>query len=156
MRGLKLFLVLLVAVMIGNDALACGESLFRVGRGVLYREYTAPLPGTILIVAQTESELAMAERIAAAGHDVHVVSRPEAIGSEITSSDHAFDLVLAYFSQRAEVEAQTSATSITYLPVVLDESEQAQAETLYGRHVADQASVKRFLRSIHSTLRARA
>jgi hypothetical protein len=156
MRGLKPIFVLFVAVMIANDALACGESLYRVGKGVLYREYTAPLPGKILIVARTESELAMAERIAAAGHDVHVVSRPDAIGEEIAGSDHSFDLVLAYFSQRAEIEAQTSATSISYLPVVLDESEEAQAETLYGRHVADQATVKRFLRSIHSALRARA
>jgi len=155
MRGLKLILPVFVALMIANDALACGESLYRVGRGVLYREYTAPLPGKILIVAQTEPELAMAERIAAAGHDVHVVSRPEAIGEEITGSDHSFDLILAFFSQRAEIEAQTSATSISYLPVVLDESEEAQAEALYGRHVADQASVKQILRSIHSTLRAR-
>lgn len=156
MPGAKGILTLFVAIMIGNDALACGESLYRVGRGVLYREYTAPLPGRILVVARSEPELAMAERLAAAGHDVHVVSRPDALGKEITGTDHAFDLVLAYFSQRLEVETQMGSTSIIYLPVALDSAEEAQAESLYGRYVPDQASVKRFLRSIHSALRTRA
>jgi hypothetical protein len=156
MRRLKLLLMLSVAVIISNDVLACGESLYRVGRGVLYREYTAPLPGRILIVAQTEAENAMAERIAAAGHDVHIVSRPDAIRGEISDSDHSFDLVLAYFNQRAEVEAQTASISISYLPVILDEAEEGQAEAMYGRHIADQASVKQFLRAIHSVLRAEA
>lgn len=156
MRWLKALLAVFVIILIANDTLACGESLYRVGRGVLYREYTAPLPGRILVVARTEPELAMAERIAAAGHDVHVVSWPDAIGNEIDSSDHGFDLVLAYYSQRAEIEAQTAATSIGYLPVIVNPNEEAEAEALYGRYVPDQASVKQFLKSIHSALRARA
>lgn len=141
--------------MISHDALACGESLYRVGKGVLYREYTAPLPGKILIVARTEPELLMAERIAAAGHDVHVVSQPDQLGEEMASSDHEFDLVLAYFSQRAEVETLTASTSVSYLPVVQGASEKTEAATIYGRYVPDQASVKQFLKSIHSALRAR-
>lgn len=156
MRSFAAVVALLITVTFANVALACGESLYRVGRDVLYREYTAPLPGNLLVVARTEAELMMAERLAAAGHDVHVVSGPAAIGEEIAGSDHTFDLVLAYFSQRTEIEVQTASRSISYLPVVLDPAEKARAEALYGRSVSDQASVKRFLRSIHAVLRGRA
>ncbi|MBT8098165.1 MAG: hypothetical protein KJO82_00375, partial [Gammaproteobacteria bacterium] len=43
--------------LLAGNAIACGESLFRVGKGVAFREYTAPLPGSILVVAKTEAEL---------------------------------------------------------------------------------------------------
>ena len=142
--------------MIAADtAMACGESLYRVGRGVLYREYTAPLPGRILIVAGTDGERAMAEQIAAAGHDVHVVESPIKIAEELDRADHEFDLVLAYFSQQDEVESQTTAKSIGFLPVVKGDAEASAAKLRYPLFVADDASVKRFLRVIHSSLRQR-
>jgi len=156
MRRRTALLTICMAVMVAEGALACGESLYRVGRGVLYRQYTAPLPGRILVVARTDSELAMAERLAAAGHDIHVVPDPSAIGAEIANSEHDFDLVLAYFGQRIEVESQTGSTSIRFLPVALDSNEEAQAREVYDRFVPDQASVKTFLRTIHSVLRSRA
>jgi hypothetical protein len=44
------------ATFFSVDVLGCGESLFRVGKGLTYRDYTAPFPGNILIVANTEGE----------------------------------------------------------------------------------------------------
>jgi hypothetical protein len=141
-----------LAVFTGN-ALACGESLFRVGKGVAFREYSAPLPGSILIVASTEAELTLVARLAAAGHDIHVVSSPEEIGAELKS--HEIDIVLAQFSQREDVESQTASTAVSYIPVTSDRTlEIAQAGEIYDVSLSSDDSVKKYLRAIHETLKA--
>jgi uncharacterized protein (DUF58 family) len=146
---------LLMTLPVGN-ALACGESLFRVGKGVAFREYTAPLPGTILAVARTEAELLMIEQLAAAGHDVHVVADPSLVSSELTRHEHTFDIVLAYYDQRAEIAAQTATASVTFLPVTMEGTAQAsQAAAEFEHTLSNDDSVKQFLRVIHKTLKAR-
>lgn len=145
-----------VAALMSTAALACGESLYWVGKGVAYRQYTAPLPGNILAVASTEAELMMIERLVAAGHDVHVVASPDELRSELDETDHEFDIVLAYFSQRDDVLRNTSGYSATYLPVALrDSGEEAQASAEYRRSLSSDDSVKRFLKTIHKTLKDR-
>lgn len=138
-----------------GSAMACGESLFRVGKGVAFREYTAPLPGSILVVATTEAELAMVERLAAAGHDIHVVKDPAEIGEEL--KNHKIDIVLAYFSQRGEVESQMSSTqTAAYIPVAMDgTTETRQADEMYPRSLSNEDSVLKFLKTIHKELRAK-
>ena len=154
MRHSTVLLAAFSALLSGN-ALACGESLFRVGKGVTFREYSAPLPGNILVVANTESERAMVERLAAAGHEIHVVADASEIGAEIRRTEHPFDLVLAYFADRDVVEAQLVA-STEYLPVALEGPEEELAAQRYGRYLPDQGNVRQFLRTIHAALRARA
>jgi hypothetical protein len=136
-----------------TSAYACGESLFRVGKGVGFREYTAPLPGSILVVASTPTEMAMVERLAAAGHDIHVVSDPSEIGNEV--ENHNIDIVLAYYSQRDEVESQLqSGAATTYIPVAIDgTSEVSQAGESYQSSLTNEDSVLKFLKTIHSTLK---
>ena len=153
-RATALISGLLIALTAGS-ALACGESLFRVGKGVAYRQYTAPLPGNILAIANTEAELLMIEQLVAAGHDVHVVSSPGELGSEL--GEHEFDVILAYYSQRDEVTRQTaSTTTATYIPVAMsDTTEEDEARSLYRRSLSSDDSVKTFLRTIHKTLKAR-
>lgn len=142
----------IISILAAN-ALACGESLFRVGKGVSFRQYTAPLPGSILVVASTDAELAMAEHLAAAGHDVHVVSGPDRISDELIK--HDFDIVLAYFSQRDEVLAQTAAAAVTYLPVAMEGSdEESEARRLHEQSLSSDDSLKTFLKTIHRTLKA--
>lgn len=97
----------------------------------------------------------MAERLAAAGHDVRVVSDPNEIAAAVRDSEHTFDVVLAYYAQRDAIEAQTADTAATFIPVVLDSAEQAGAAARYGKYLEDQDSVKRFLKTIHAVLRAR-
>lgn len=131
---------------------ACGESLFRVGKGVSFREYTAPLPGAILVVARTESELALAERLAAAGHAIYVVSDPSKIGDQIRSRD--IDIVLAHFHQREAVEAN-NLSAATFIPVAQNGTEEvAQAGKLYQRSLTNEDSVLKFLKTIHKTLKS--
>ena len=141
------------ATLISGNVFACGESLFRVGKGVIFREYTAPLPGNILVVAKTEAELALVERLAAAGHDIHVVSDPSEIRDEL--QEHEFDIVLAYFSEREIVEAQTASSLATFLPVTMDGTiEESQAEQMFERSLSNEDSVKKFLKTIHRTLKS--
>lgn len=137
-----------------SNVLACGESLFRVGKGVEFRQYTTPLPGSILAVASSEAELMMMERLVAAGHDVHVVADPSKIQAEL--GEHEFDIVLAYYSQRDDVSGQISGTGITYIPVAMpgtDEERSAQRD--YERSLSNDDNVKTFLKTIHRTLKAR-
>ena len=131
---------------------ACGESLFRVGKGVSFREYTAPLPGSILVVAKTESELALVERLAAAGHAIYVVSDPSEIGDQIR--DNNIDIVLAHFHQRDAVEANDLAAT-TFIPVAQNgTAEVDEASNLYQRSLTNEDSVLKFLKTIHKTLKS--
>lgn len=150
-KVLALIVGSLIALISGN-VMACGESLFRVGKGVSFREYTAPLPGNILVVAKTEAELAMVERLAAAGHNIHVVSDPSEIAEEI--QNHEIDIVLAYFSQRDVVESQMSTVAATYIPVAKDGTlEFEKAGQLYQHALTNQDSVLKYLKTIHKTLK---
>lgn len=144
---------LLLGLMTANT-FACGESLFRVGKGVGFREYTAPLPGSVLVVANTEAEMALVERLAAAGHDVHVVSDPSEIGSEL--ENHQIDVVLAYYSQRDQVESQmTSTAPATYIPVAVDgTAEVSEASEQYQNSLTNEDSVLKYLKTIHKTLKS--
>ena len=142
------------ATFLSVDALACGESLFRVGKGLTYRDYTAPFPGNILIVANTEGELVMVERLAAAGHHVHVISDPSEISDQL--QDEQFEIVMAYYTQRDIVETELRDSSITYLPVAHAGTQEEQlAESAYRRSLSSDDSVKTFLKAIHRTLKDR-
>lgn len=145
-----------VLAITATSALACGESLFRVGKGVEFRQYTTPLPGNILAVASSEAELLMIERLVAAGHDVHVVAEPSQIRAELAEHDHGFDVVLAYYSQRDNVHEQIAGSGAAYIPVAMrDSGEEQLARRDYERSLASDDNVKTFLKTIHRTLKAR-
>lgn len=143
---------LLLALMTVNT-FACGESLFRVGKGVAFREYSAPLPGSVLVVANSPNEMALVERLAAAGHDVHVVSDPSEIGTKLENQE--IDIVLAYYSQRDEVESQMTAMApATYIPVAVDgTAEVTEAGEQYQTSLTNEDSVLQYLKTIHLTLK---
>lgn len=143
----------IVLSMVASSVFACGESLFRVGKGVQFRQYTTPLPGNILAVANTEAELLMLEQLVAAGHDVHIVASPDLIRDEL--GEHDFDVVLAYYSQRDAVVPQIAGSGAVYIPVAIhDTDEEWQAEQEYQRTLLSDDSVKTFLKTIHKTLKA--
>lgn len=153
-RQIKLLIAVLVTA-ISVDALACGESLFRVGKGVSYRNYFAPLPGNIIAVASTQSELAMIEQLSAAGHHVHVVANPADISEVLDEHDHGYDLVLAYFSQHEIVERELDGSGIDYLPIAVQPGELSAARASYAQSLENDDSVKTFLRTIHRSLKSR-
>ena len=135
------------------QAFACGESLFRVGKGMSYRPHTAPLPGNLVIVAKTDAHRDFAERLAAAGHHVRVADDANQLAAILEAGDA--DIVLAAFGDREVVAEQfaSAATHATYLPVTTAESEVEQAEQLYGKTLAEEDSFTDFLKAIHHALK---
>ena len=153
MRNRALVVMTACAVtLLSVDALACGESLFRVGKGLTYREYTAPFPGAILVVARTEGELAMVDRLIAAGHKVDVVSDPEDIAERLENGH--YDIVMSLYSEAEVVETQVAGNNASYLPVAKDGTpEESLVKTTYKRSLSTDDSVKTFLKTIHRTLK---
>ena len=154
MKNNRALLILLISALVSFNAFACGESLFRVGKGVAFREYSAPLPGSILVVANTEAELVLVEQLSAAGHNIYVVSDPSEIGEEL--QNHDIDVVLAYYSERGVVEGEMSSmASATYIPVVMDGTQEtSDASGLYQRSLSSEDSVLKYLKTIHRTLKS--
>ena len=138
------------------DAHACGESLFRVGRGVAYRAQTAPLPGNVLVLAPSQESKELAERLTAAGHHVHVVDSPEQVAQEIRSGK--YDVVLASFNDRELIASDSAgvAKAPAYIPVATEESQKALAAQAYPRYLSLDDDFMQYLRVIHRTLKAAA
>jgi hypothetical protein len=68
-------IIALVTLFLSLEAFACGDSLYRVGKGVSYRVYTAPLPGSVLVYSQSEGAKQLAEALAQSGHGVLLGTR---------------------------------------------------------------------------------
>ena len=141
----------MLSSLASSTAQACGESLFRVGKGVAYRAQTAPLPGNVLVVSP---DTGLADRLAAAGHHIKVVTTPDKIAQELRSGK--YDVVLASFNDRDAVEAQMAgvAKAPTYVPVTTQDSQKAEAAHSFERYLSDDDDFTQFLRVIHRTLKA--
>lgn len=150
-----LFTVLATALLT-VDAFACGDSLYRVGKGVSYRVYTAPLPGSVLVYGQTEGAKQLAEELARSGHGVRLVSSDQELKSELDSGD--YDVVIAAYSDHTAVESTVGANAksrATYIPVAQSEEEETLAKQNYDRVLmAQKDDIKNYLKAIHKTLKA--
>ena len=132
-------------------AMACGESLFRVGKGVNYRAYVAPIPGNILVVTADDDGRLLAEALSSAGHQVRVVADATELGAAVQSG--GYDIVLARFGEREVVETQLAASTVAYLPIAMENSaEEDLAREMYKRSLSTDDNIKRFLKTIHKTL----
>ena len=139
------------------DAVACGDSLYRVGKGVSYRVYTAPLPGSVLVYGQSEGAKQLAEALAQSGHGVRLVDNEMDLNSELESGN--YDVVIAPYSEHSTVESssEVSGSDTTYLPVALDGDEEEIANQSYSKvMVADKDEIKHYLKAIHKTLKSKA
>jgi len=74
MKTRTLLLTVLATALIGGNVYACGDSLYRVGKGVSYRVYTAPLPGSVLVYGEGEGAEILAQELARSGHGVRLVN----------------------------------------------------------------------------------
>ncbi len=149
-------LMALATTLVAGSAFACGDSLYRVGKGVSYRVYTAPLPGSVLVYGQGVGAEQLAQELARSGHGVRLVSNNEELQSELGSG--AYDVVIAAYSDQSTVESTTiaAAGAPTFLPVALDSEEQARASQEYERvMLAEQDEIKHYLKAIHQTLKQR-
>ena len=149
------FLLVLLAAMFSVNAIACGESLHRVGKGFTYRVYTAPLPGSVLVYAQSEGAKELADALARSGHGVRLVTSEADLESELATG--RYDVVIAPYSEHEAVESSASkltASNATFLPVALNGAEEKLAKQSYDRvMLAERDQIKHFLKAIHKTLK---
>jgi hypothetical protein len=148
-----LTIALLATATFAVNVLACGDSLYRVGKGVSYRVYTAPLPGSVLVYGQSEGAKQLAEELARSGHGVRLVSDSEELESELQSGD--YDVVIAAYSDHDAVES-SGASGATYIPVAQSDAEETQAKQAYDQVlVAQDDEIKHYLKAIHKSLKAK-
>jgi hypothetical protein len=155
---MKVRLVSLVALFVAVfalDAIACGDSLYRVGKGVSYRVYTAPLPGSVLVYGQSEGAKQLAEALAQSGHGVRLVDNEMDLTMELETGN--YDVVIAPYSEHAAVESNSEVSgsvATTYLPVALNGDEEELANQSYSKvMVADKDEIKHYLKAIHKSLK---
>jgi len=157
MKRLFVLSSLLISTCISLGALACGDSLYRVGKGVSYRVYTAPLPGNVLVYAQSEGARELAEALAQSGHQVRLVDNEADLSTELGSG--GYDVVIAPYSEHEQVESSSNvpgAAKTTYLPVAVNDDEEKVAEQSYSKvMLADNDDIKNYLRAIHKTLKGK-
>jgi hypothetical protein len=150
-------LVAFILVLFSLEAIACGDSLYRVGKGVSYRVYTAPLPGSVLVYGQSEGAKLLAEALAKSGHGVRYVEDESELTSELSSGD--YDVIIAPYSERNAVEGNAVASGdikTTYLPVALSTDEAEAANQNYSSvMLAEHDEIKHYLKAIHKTLKAK-
>ena len=145
-----------VALLTTVEAFACGENLFRVGRGAVYRAQTAPLPGHLLVVAPNAEARDLAQRLAAAGHDVNIVADSSELAEALRNG--TYEVVLAPFADREVIATQSAnaGSTASYLPVTLSTEEETIAGGMYAHTVAAREDFGKFLKAIHRTLKDRA
>ncbi len=143
------------SALLSNNAVACGDSLYRVGKGVSYRVYTAPLPGSVLVYGHTEGAELLAQELARSGHGVRLVKDGEELQAEMSSG--AYDVVIAAYSDHAAIESTATADNApTFLPVALDSDQRREAREDYERvMMAEKDEIKHYLKAIHQTLKQR-
>ena len=154
MKTRIVLLASLATTLFAGSVLACGDSLYRVGKGVSYRVYTAPLPGSVLVYGQGEGAEMLAKELARSGHGVRLVSNDEELQAELGSG--AYDVVIAAYSEKSTVAQDSAADAPTFLPVALTEEEEMQAREEHERvMVAEKDEIKHYLKAIHQTLKQR-
>jgi hypothetical protein len=145
---IRLVSVLLVATTAGlvvSSALACGDSMHRVGKGMSYRTYSAPLPVNLLLLTSNESSRELANQLALSGHGVHQVYSMAELTAALQKG--GYDVLIAPFSEAAMIELPSSTA---FIPTVTSRDEEKQALRSYERvMVSGKHEVKHYLKAIH-------
>jgi hypothetical protein len=156
MKPIGMFIFTLVVGILSANALACGDSFYRVSKSLSYHVYAVPLPGNVLVYGQTEGARQLAEALRESGHTVEVAE--SVIDLSVKLPDGQYDVVIAYFGDRDAIEPTlgSSATTTTYLPVASNKQEEKIAEQSYDEvMLADRDELKDYLKAIHKTLKSR-
>ncbi len=140
----------MVVLMFATTTLACGDSLYRAGKGISYRTYSAPLPGNLLIFGASEGVKQLAEELARSGHNVQLVNNADQLASELESGN--YDVVIAPYSKHQSVEATTASSS--FLPIATTDAEEKLAKKSYDTvMVSRKDEIKHYLKAIHRALK---
>ncbi len=147
-------IIALVTLFLSLEVFACGDSLYRLGKGVSYRVYAAPLPGSVLVYGQSEGAKQLAEALAQSGHGVYLVENETEFEQEMGKG--SYDVVIAAYSDHAVVEANQQDSGTEFIPIAVSEEEKQAAKGDYKRVLlADRAEVKHYLKAIHESLKSK-
>ena len=153
MKVSLLFAAVLLTTTLWLDAHACGDSLYRVGTGVSYRQYTAPLPGNVLIYGNSENATDLAADLVRSGHHVKVVDNELALDLEVRLNH--YDVIIARYADHEAVEKSHHEADTMFLPVAATRAEAARVEQHYDRvMIADRHELKHYLKAIHLVLKS--
>lgn len=149
---LRSIVLLLACTGLTTSVLACGESLYRVGKGIEYREYTAPLPGNVLIYGAAGNADSLAEQLEKAGHHVGVAHSP---GELVQLADRGdYQVVIGAYSDYEEFEAMSVLANARYLPVVVHGANEQQAKKEFDDVlVPSKHEIRHYLKAIHKALK---
>jgi len=151
MNSLRLFTIL-ACVTIGAEAFACGESLYRVGKGIEYREYTAPLPGNVLIYGAAGDADELAEELQKAGHRVSVAHSPSELVSLADRGD--YQVVIGPYSDYQDFATMSVLTEAEYLPIAISGVNEKQAKQEFDDVlVPSKHEIRHYLKAIHKALK---
>jgi len=143
----------IISLAVSATAFACGDSLYRVGKGVSYRTYSAPLPGNLLVFGTTDGAKQLAEELARSGHGVQVVGSVKELSTALEKG--GYDVVIAPFSARNTIEQTSISSNAAYLPIVMSDEEERLARQSYDRvMVPRKHELKHYLKEIHRVLRS--
>ena len=149
----RLVLVTFLAMQVA-PAFACGESLFHVGKGVRYRAYAAPIPGTVLVLARTPEEVAVAEQLRRAGHVVLLAESERDLADQLEQQD--VDVVVAPVdaASATQVGSDGSISGVDWVPVYATTDNSAAAMGAdFGHGVRSDDDVRKYLKAIHQRLK---
>lgn len=150
MKRYSVAVATILASLSFSAALACGDSLYRAGKGVSYRTYSAPLPGNLLIFGTSGAAKQLADELARTGHDVQYVSNTNDLEALLEGGN--YDVVIAPFGERASIESANSGSS--FLPIAAVGSEEKLARKTYRSvMVPEKHEIKHYLKAIHRALK---
>lgn len=158
MRGNSISKVLLATffAMQVAPAFACGESLFHLGKGVRYRAYAAPIPGTVLVFARTAKERAVAEQLRRAGHEVLLAENERGFAEQL--QQQGVDVVVAPVDAQSATRTGAAGTisGIDWVPVYASAQNSAAAVGAgFGDGVRSDDDIRKYLKAIHHRLKDR-
>jgi len=141
-------LLTVLCAFISSEAFACGESLFRVGKGVAYRAYSAPMPVNVLVYVETESQREMAVRLADAGHRVTIANDGEDLAAKL--GEAGYEVIIAPDAERSRIGSPPG----TAFVALVETEAQAPGESGHDQrsHIRTTDSLKTQLRIIHESL----
>lgn len=152
-RTVAVGFIVFVTLTAANLAQACGDSLYRAGKGIAYRTYTAPLPGNLLIFGESESAMELAAALERSGHTVQVVRHHQGVAAAMASND--FDVVIAAYEHRLTFHGSIARSE--FIPVVTSGADAAAAKKSFDAvMIADKHKIKHYLKAIHRVLKKNA
>ncbi len=150
---LPLVIASLLSLLVGSVAFGCGESLYRVGKGVTYREYTVPLPGNLLVYGGDGNSQELAAHLERAGHNVTVATSTSEFVRLAERTD--FQVVIARYRDYDDFRSLSVLSNATYLPIAMEGVDEDEAEQHFEHvMVATKHEIKHYLKTIHRILKS--